>query len=42
MRYAKQEDPAKDRWLLFLMTGLVIVVGIGVLSIVTTFLLRLS
>jgi hypothetical protein len=38
MRYAKQEDPAIDPRLL----GLVIVVGAGVLSIVTISLLRLS
>ena len=42
MRYAKQADPAGDPRLLFLMTGLVIVVGAGVLSIVTISLLRLS
>jgi hypothetical protein len=42
MRYVKQEDPAEDPRLLFLMTGLVIVVGAGLLSIVTVSLLRLS
>ena len=42
MRYVKQEDTAIDPRLLFLMTGLVIVVGAGVLSIVTVSLLRLS
>jgi hypothetical protein len=42
MRYVKQEEPAIEPRLLFLMTGLVVVLGAGVLSVVTISLLRLS
>ena len=42
MRYAKQKDPAKDPQLLFLMPGLIIVMGARVFSIVTISLFHLS
>ncbi len=42
MRYVREEEPQLDTKWLFLMTGLVVVLGAGVLSVVTVSLLRLS
>jgi len=42
MRYVREEEPQLDTKWLFLMTGLVVMLGAGVLSVVTVSLLRLS